>query len=1158
MVSFFGLKFGADKRKKRVDAPPQLTPQGNQTEEYIGRRESYFPLLATNGGINRPRTSQGTHGPRGLYPGDPLLSQQQQQQQHSESDFKGIRAVLLGTTAAVPAGTGPVLSPTLKTFSSDSNLRLSMETRNMSSTSLQTPLKRLGGEAGPRPGTAHSMRGSAAQKPSTVPLQLAKISTSASGPAPRRSFLERSPLERSPLEQNSLPSPGYCGSESSLSPGTARDGHGNEKPNLHIDLPNASTTTFGGTPKSPLGQYELPSPLKSPLKSDTDSLLGDDPGKIVDEIAARITREEEQPPAPAPPPLAIEDRRRLEAELEEQKKKLEAAKKKLELARLRMAYPSPPASIESEQDMPGRKPSIGLQAASHQEERPSSVAADRTLTPSSPASVKFDEASLTGAKRTSSSVPTIEAPLESPSIPPSTSRRSGEESTEQRSADGEQHVLNSQMLRPQQQSYENIPQGPTSSETGTNAPPPPLRSPLFQQMTPFDIHSDEDYDEEEHMVDYRVTNAPYGLPSPPLSHHQRPSKEDNNNNKNNKEDVDIEGAEAEGLPVLRTVQAKRDTTLVGAAGRASLGLQIEEFEKSLQQAQAMSALENRPEVIIRSRANSSNASSAYSEDDPSDDDDYDDDDADEGESPMILEPPLISPKPFPLTPRPVGPPRSSTSTANSTMSTMTTTGRPLLEVRSESPFGSFLESFAHETAGMMEGREEKKTTPTTPLAVEQRPRPRLGAVKPSRPTLGEYGPVKVHTTSSAAAATTTARGVQRPSLDEYDVNPYFPRSVVVNNNSSGFDDIESPILKDVVRQQQIRSPGGPNRGGDATIKTTDCGGLSSTATSCTTSPIAGVGVGSYSVFSPPPPPTIKKQRPILGSRSNSSSTGQFARSPRPEWYGPAPSAPPTSPLPIPEKSSNSSRLPTTPTQPSQQQQQQTLAMPGLRTSPSIVPDLTNNPNWPLPAPSLSAPSSGFASPPHEVAGAGGFTARRSLHHRDSGRAPPPAPINIMATRYADEVGGGDVGPWTPQAATTNNTTTPTSTLAGGGACGGFELRSDFSGWKEERAPYQRGDMVSTGGGEENPGGIGLARGLSIKYDKIRERERRVRGHDQKKRMAIVTVDEEDAVVPAPGPLSPTTKTTTTTTGEPFDRLRRPNHGLKSPTGFADEQGIRFI
>lgn len=1014
MVSFFGLKFGADKRKKRAGAPPQLSPQWNQTEEYIGRRESYFPLHG--GGINRPRTSQGTHGPRGLYPGDPLSQQ-------SDADFKGIRAVLLGTTAAVPAGTGPVLSPTLKTFSSDSNLRVSMETRNLSSTSLYTPPKRLGeasNEMGPRPGTAHSMRGFGAQKPS-LPLQLPNVSTSAVGAAPK-----------SPLEQSSLPSPGYCGSESSL--GTARE-NGNEKPNLHIDLPNASTTTFGGTPKSPLGQYELPSPLKSPLKSDTESLLGDDPGKIVDEIAARINREEKPPP-----PLGFEERRRLEAELEEQKKKLEAAKKKLELARLQMAYPSPPASVESERDAlapaPGRKASIGMQATSHQDEHLSSVAADMTLTPSSPASVKSDGVSFTDTKRTSGSLPTIEASLQSPSLPPNTNR-SVEESTEQTGAN-EKQSLDLQMLRPRH-SHET---SQDTTGTGTSAA---TRSPLFQQMTPFDIHSDEEYDEEEHMIDYRAANAPYGLPSPPLSHHQRPSKEDNNQGV-------VE--EEEGLPVLRIVQAKRDTTLVGTRGRTSLGLQIEEFEKSLQQAQAMSALENRPEVVIRSRANS-NASSTYS------------DLSDAEESPLVLEPPLISPKPFPLSPRPMGP-RTSTPSEN------TPKGRPLLEVRAESPFGSFFDSFALETAGM-------EDAPTTPPAA--RPRPRLGAVNPSRPTLGEYGPVKVNTVAALAG-----RRVQRPSLDKYDVAP--PRSV---NNSF---DMDSPILKDV---RQTRSPG---HGGDMTD------GLSSTATSCATSPMAG-GVGSYSVFSPPPP---IKQRPIIQPPRSATT--------KPEWYGPAPSAPPTSPLPIPDKSGATTprRIPTTP-QPSL-----TPTTPGLRTSPSIVPDLTNNPNWPLPAPS------GFASPPD-----GGFAARRSLH-RD-GRAPPPAPINIMATRYAEEV-GGEGGPWTPKAATPK--------VAGGADSVGFEIRSDFSDWKEEPAPYQR-NMVAD---EGNVAGIGLARGLSIKYDKVRERERRVRGHDQKKRMAIVTVDEE--TVATPGPSSPTT------TGESFDRLRRPNHGLKSPMGFADEQGIRFI
>lgn len=965
--------------------------------------------------------------------------------------------MLLGTTAALPAGTGPVLSPTLKTFSSDSNLRVSMGTRNLSSTSLQTPPKRpgeAGSEVDRRPGTAHSMRGSGLRKP-PMPLQLPNVSTSAVGPGPK-----------SPLERHALSSPSYCASVSS-SLGTARDNEA-EKPSLHIDLPNTSTTTFGGTPKSPLGQYELPSPLKSPLHSDTDSLLGDDPGKIVDEIAARITRGEK-----VVKPLTPEERRRLEADLEEQKGKLEAAKKKLETAKLLMACPSPPASIESEQDVlrPARKASTASQAPSYQEARLVSAALDTTHTPSSSASSSNDRTPSTDVKRANSSFPTIETPPLSSKLSLSTDMSTAEP-TEQNTTIDEQSSPDSHMLRPQETS-------PVQTVPGANTA---IRSPLFQQMTPFDIHSDEDYDEDEdHMVDYRAANAPYGLPSPPLSHHQRPSKEGGG------EEASIGEEEEEGLPVLRTVQAKRDTTLVGAAGRTSLGLQIEEFEKSLQQAQAMSALENHRAasevMILRSSRANSNASSAYS------------DLSDADESPMVLEPPLVSPKPFPLSPRPMGPRASTPATDSSSASTSSTiSGRPLLEVRSESPFGSFFESFTQYAGSASED------TPTTPPAGEIRPRPRLGAAKPSRPTLGEYGPVKINTVAAAALA--GRRGVQRPSLDEYDVGPLPPQRSV--HTSGGFN-MESPIIKEMPR---VRSPG----------SMTD--GLSSTTTSCTASPIGGVA--SYSVFSPPPP---IKQRPIIQ---------QPPRSTKPEWYGPAPSAPPTSPLPIPEHQSSNNggggsgattprRIPTTP-QPSL-----TPTTPGLRTSPSIVPDLTSNPNWPLPAPS------NFTSPPE----AAGFSARRSLHRGD-GRAPPPAPINIMATRYAEEVGGAG-GPWTPHGSTPTQATTMIAAATPVGAAdsdAGFEIRSNFSGWKEEPAPHQRHVMVK----EENIEGIGLARGLSIKYDKIRERERRVRAHDQAKRMAIVTVDEEDVVL-TPGPMSP---------------LRRPNHGLKSPMGFADEQGVRFI
>lgn len=1082
--------------RNRKDADPVLPP--SQHEEWEKTRPNYkdgyiSPYVALQSdikeGIRRPRTAQSNPGNGRLYVGGHLMASSMSNLH--DSDFRGVGSSLSGTTATIATGSSLRPGSSLKISRSEVNLRAEYLKKNISATSLATPPASVGDsglDTAPRPVTAGSIRPS-----------------------------------------------------------------GSPKPSLEISAAELSTPTFGAPPQSPLGPYEL----ASPVKSDTTSLFGDDsPEMIAKEITSRIAREEEM----AKTKSVNEERRRVQAELEAQRRR------NMEASRTIVAYPSPPASIEGETEKAGMahagpKPSPRLQQLPLQERRPGPRGHGPPYGPTGQwpgprpqVSIATDERPGSRGGRGFKREDPSSSARPPPAAAPATARdaaRGGNVRWGDRSQSRE--APGPQMLRPQ---------GPKEQQlrvTTASASKQASRSPLFQQMNPFDVHSDEENDSKEptnvetnaiitaaaHAKDHR---APYGIPSPPLSHRQHPSDE-----------------QEESMPILRTVEAKRDTVLVGSPGRASLGLQIEEFERTLQQAQAMSALENKADLnaglASRSRADS-NGSSNYSE---------------MSESPMTIEPPLVSPKPFPLTPRPIGPAgRSKTSLTD----TVAPPERPSLEVGSERPFVAI----RGEAADLVQPARQPTLEERSESPAGVRPRPRIGAAAVlRRPTFQEYGNVKINTTPALSGR------VHRPSPDEYGpvrikrTESPFRSESSFSVGSSTFR-VDSPILK-VVRHDVGRSSEDSLGDGSSSC-------ANSTHTSRTNSPVP---TGSYSVFSPPqsqpPPAAAVKRAALLPSLSTGPNPLQ------PEWFGPAPTAPPTSPLPIPDKSvRRKNTLEVATSTPQQSLAATPSSFPlSLACSASIVPDIDANPNWPLPGPST------FVFPPPQPQPQAiqpvvesGFAARRSLL-RD--KRAPPAPLNIAATKYADEVdfGGADAGPWTPDAVAApqqqqqqpSSATSlsfgerkilPASSIlrprtAGAGGGGGSKNKNAAH---VEAAAFQQSNndnninMFPFSTEEDKSSAIGIARGLSIRYDRIREQERRAaRGGKGAERMkqkqlaAAWRVDEDT--------ITSTTITTTTTTNnvmtasptsptavEPFDRLWRPNHGLRSPTGIADEQGIRFI
>lgn len=1117
------------------------------------RLQRQSELLAT---INRPRTAHSSFATGRSSPAPGSLSDLR------NSGYSGLGIGFISRPSTASPGPGD-LRPgfTLQASRSEANLNLSLgaglesslRARNLSSTSLATPSARRFESSsiedpGSRPGSSHSMRKLADRPP----------------------------------------------------------------PSLTLNLGTTTTAAFEPPQRSPLGHFEL----QSPVKSDTESLLGDDPDKIADAIEARIAREDE------------EQRRVAQGDIAAQRRRLAET-----AATPRIAYPSPPASIEGEQRKARSSP---RPPAPYQDMRPVSRGNGSPMTKptghavpaprlqASSSSLRDDRPVSRGGRP-----PVGAGPLSSHKVTAQNVMASG--TSESPRKERGNYDTNPTISGTQQQQQLLIPQAPSPRETTQDVTIPAgpavsksSRSPLLQQLSPFDVHSEEEDKPVNAIPDHRAPSAnkipdtTYGLPSPPLSHRTLPSGGD------------------EGPPVLRTVEAKRDTILVGGPGRESLGLQIEQFEKSLQQAQAMSALENKVDpppppppppsssqpsglglhTGTRSRANS-NASSNYS---------------DMSESPMTIEPPLVSPKPFPLSPRPMKPAdRPPTAAAEAALPGPG--GRPTLEIetRSESPFADVRQRTA-DIQTMRRGASSEHNSmaqPESPAAAAERPLwPRVGggADAPRRPMLGEYGTVKVNTVASLAAGR-----VRRPSPDEYGIQakqlggmrkhtPPPPSRTASPFRMDAPLDVESPVMRTVMSFERM------NATTTMTTTTTTApspslsdipsseGDTDSADTSRANSPVSsytgsGSGSGSYSVFSPPQQAPATRRLVLLPPSQAAGAGGGSARSAgKPEWhFGPAPTAPPTSPLPIPERSALRRKDTfdlagvARPSPRDRQQQQQHLhepplpppraataplplrpppVSPGLAASASIVPNPDANPNWPLPGPASfasSTTSSSFSMPdPHgdeegdERAGAG-FAARRSVL-RD--RRPAPAPLNIAATRYADEISsfGGAGGPWTPDVAVPEGG--PGRGQARGGAkeatvapaaIAGFDfLDGTVRHGKEPAAPAP----LLLDESEDKSSAIGVARGLSIKYDRNRARgeaEKRARTHE-KNRLRLGAIaggrleeeEEEDEDIKEQRHVPTSMMPASPTTGEPFDRLMRPNHGLRSPTGIADEQGIRFI
>lgn len=1086
--------------------------------------------------INRPRTAHSSLGTGRMSPAPGSLSDLR------DSDYRGLGVNLMARSSTASPGPGG-LAPdhSLRSFRSETNLKMTLGARNLSSSSLALPpVRRFDGAAAcDRPLTAHSMRGG---------------SISSVG---RGSLLADRPA-----------------------------------PSLHLNLAAAaaSDSALGGPPRSPLGQFELESPVKS---EDSASLLGDEPDRIADGIKARLAREEED----AAKARAAEHERRWAqaAAASAAQRQRHAAERRVEVVRGAgvpagmAAYPSPPSSIEGEHDVPTlsvpvprSSPRLLTAAPLQQDARPASrgtdakharpvvhIPAPRAQT--SP--VDDDRSSSSSNSMRGQSPAAVEESVSSPKTPAQDSPTSSgpEPGRKERSSPGGGSTSGAQPLLKPNGDPRELTRGATPTAQAISSKAAAPRSPLFQQMSPFDVHSEEEDDDDDDdngqaAVADCATNAPYGIPSPPLSHRTPPNDEDEN----------------EGLPVLRTVEAKRDTMVVGGPGRESLGLQIEEFEKSLQQAQAMSALEQGPvdarpggavvvdlQLATRSRAGS-NCSSNYS---------------DMSESPMTIEPPLVSPKPFPLSPRPMSPGgRLRASAAEAAVPAPPPPPPPqvlpTLEARPNSPFGRVRQQTAAIEAMRRKHAEDRLVeSPADGAGKPLRPRVGTGAASPRRPTLGEYGGVKVNTVATLAGR------VRRPSPDEYGIQ-IRPVDTPVRTASpfeidAPCSNMESPILK----KEEARPLMTFESPSEAHFEyyTTD-----SAATSRANSPVSsGTGSGSYSVFSPPQPPPARRHAPPAPAPAP-------ARSVQAEWqFGPAPTAPPTSPLPIPERSA-ARRKNTLELAAQRRLEHQPLSpgpaaaapppSPGLASSASIVPDPDANPNWPLPGPNspslFPSTADSEASAAHGDSGSssnnddsgGGFAARRSLFR--AGRA-PPAPLNIAAARYADEISsfGGAGGPWTPDPAAVVVAVIPASGESGGNGSGARSATVDRTGFDfsggggeptaaaataRQQQQQQQQHGVALLDAEDKSSAIGVARGLSIKYDRKRDVERRAARGQERARLrtgasAWRLEEEEDTAAPM-SPMLPSSPTQ----GEPFDRLRRPNHGLRSPTGIADEQGIRFI
>ncbi|KAH8750204.1 hypothetical protein F5883DRAFT_227058 [Diaporthe sp. PMI_573] len=460
MVSFFGLKFGSDKKRKEAEVlqPPPPPPQwkNDRTEVLL----QCSGLLSTN--PSRPGTAHSSRSSarRPFAAGENRNSAANSIWDFHETEFRGVGAGRMGSSASISAGSGPFIpGHGLKSFGSETNLQLSLGARNGSSASLVAPRLPFGGGGGgvgPRPGSAHSMRNG-------------------------RERPWMSPLDTSPVKE--------------------------------------STPGIAGPQRSPLGQLEL----MSPVRSDSDSLLGEDPEKFAQDISDRFTQEEKM----ARMKNEGEERRRVQDELEA------TARRNSEASRPKTAggYPSPPASVTSDYVLPsvlvpGHR-SGSFAGAAAREVRPASSGRDTSSSHLAPApGPPHAQDSPTGNTGSVSRgrQPSVEGPQPSSrsplaSVPPLVEDRSA--------------------IRRPSQTADNLSPASSGSKTHPSHEPvrgatvpsvKPQRSPLFQQSSPFDLHKadgpgeNEDGDEQP-KIDYRAANAPYGIPSPPLSNRQRTSEE---------------------------------------------------------------------------------------------------------------------------------------------------------------------------------------------------------------------------------------------------------------------------------------------------------------------------------------------------------------------------------------------------------------------------------------------------------------------------------------------------------------------------------------------------------------------------------------------------------------------------------------------------------
>ncbi|KLU82880.1 hypothetical protein MAPG_01948 [Magnaporthiopsis poae ATCC 64411] len=188
---------------------------------------------------------------------------------------------------------------------------------------------------------------------------------------------------------------------------------------------------------------------------------------------------------------------------------------------------------------------------------------------------------------------------------------------------------------------------------------------------------------------------------------------------------------------------------------------------------------------------------------------------------------------------------------------------------------------------------------------------------------------------------------------------------------------------------------------------------------------------------------------------------------------------------------------------------------GGGVSAPTTPAMMDNPNWPLPAPTLNVQT--VPQRPRTAGGPGheggnnalgiGLATTSSVRKPQRHHVPPP--LNLFsAQQYAEEIPSGPFtpSPTVPPLTPTRSLTTPMA------AC-------------DDPRPKTAGAGSGT---------IGMARGLSLRY----ERERQ-------------GFKDGNAAWSGQGPRGPLPDI-------PAAAQRRPDHGLEAPTGIADRFGNRFI